>query len=280
MSSSSKRRIWIYATLAVVVLAFVGISVLPLVGGVFSNQQAQTRNASGGNSASPEKLAARAQNYQRVLEREPQNVNALQGLVQVRLQQGKLEQAVPLIERLAQANPEQTQYRVLLAQAKQRTGDIEGAIQAYRQAVEAQPGNTEVLRGLVALLLQQDRAPEVIDRLQQALDAARAQGDDANVATLQLLLGQARTQQLRYEQAVAAYDRAIVAGDESFRPFLGKALALRASGQDTKAKSAFQQALSRAPENRKERIEQLMTQSQSPQRAQPSPEQTRPDSER
>ncbi len=57
----------------------------------------------------------------RVLEREPNNQNALEGLVQMRINMKDYEEAVPPLEKLVELNPEREDYQEVLAQLKQAT---------------------------------------------------------------------------------------------------------------------------------------------------------------
>jgi len=57
----------------------------------------------------------------RVLEREPNNQNALEGLVQTRINMKDYEEAIPPLEKLVELKPEREDYQEVLAQLKQAT---------------------------------------------------------------------------------------------------------------------------------------------------------------
>ena len=61
-----------------------------------------------------EQLASQAKGYRNVLEREPENLTALQGLLQVSLQQGNLEGAIAPLETLIALNPNRSDFQDLL----------------------------------------------------------------------------------------------------------------------------------------------------------------------
>ncbi|MEY2983410.1 MAG: hypothetical protein RLZZ568_27 [Cyanobacteriota bacterium] len=71
------------------------------------------------NAEEQAKIAAIAEGYAKVLEREPDNANALQGLVEARLQLGDLPGAIPPLEKLTQLYPEQDPLKQLLLVIKQ-----------------------------------------------------------------------------------------------------------------------------------------------------------------
>ena len=63
-------------------------------------------------------LAAQERGYQTVLQREPQNQTALQGLANVRLQMNNQVGAIEPLEKLVKLNPDRADYKALLKQAK------------------------------------------------------------------------------------------------------------------------------------------------------------------
>ena len=67
-----------------------------------------------------QRLEAQERGYETVLQREPQNQVALEGLVQIRLQMNNLQEAVEPLESLVKLHPERYDYQTLLAQVKQQ----------------------------------------------------------------------------------------------------------------------------------------------------------------
>jgi len=289
MEKANKRRGLISVVVVLSLIAFLGFSLVPILDSILKASQAQSRStptptqtAQSGDKQS-ELLQAQARGYELVLQREPDNVTALRGLLQVRLELiaqgvGDIKDAIAPLEKLASLNPETTEYGILLAQAKERTGDREGAAQAYRSILVSRPGEIKALQGLVNLLLVQQRPEAAIGLLQDTLKAApaanQAKPESVDVTSVQLILGQVYAVQKRFEEAIAIYDESAKANPKDFRPTLGKAIVLKEQGKTDEAKTLFDRATELAPPNYKDQINQLAsgTPSPSPAAASPSPE--------
>lgn len=232
-------------------LALISFTFFPLANSILQGDSPPGRVSSPGLPQDRlGKLETEARGYQVVLEREPDNENALRGLLQVRLEQGDLQAAIEPMTRLAQLNSQIADYRLLLAQAKQQLGDTTGAEQAYRTLLTAQPKEIRALKGLADLWLAQGRVPEAISLVQGHLTQAIEQqksGESADIISLQLLLGEVYVAQQRYDEAFSLYNLAIAADKTDFRPLLAKALLLQQQGKGQEAEILWQQAIDRAP---------------------------------
>lgn len=267
-----KRNRWlINSVLIVAVLAFVGLAIYPAVE---AWRESSRPTATSSPAARQAELETQARGFELALEREPNNQTLLRGLVDTRIQMGDLKGAIDPIKKLAELNPDQTQYTVLLAQVLVRSGDREAAAQAYRDILGKRPGDMNALQGLVELQLQQARPEAAVGLLQDTLrsaDAAnKAQPGSIDVTSVRLLLGRVYATQERDTEAIAVYDEAIKGDAEDFRPVLAKALVLQAQKKEDEARSLFNQAEALAPAQYKDQIQQLAQGQPSP-AASPAP---------
>lgn len=275
----AKRNRWLVGTVLTIALAaFLSLSLLPVLSGGSRRSPATGESTPTTDpTAVQSELEARARGYSLVLEREPDNQAALQGLVEARIQLGDLEGIVEPLAQLAETNPDVTDYTVLLAQTHQQLGDLDAAAQAYRSILDTQPGNMNALQGLTALLVQQDRPQAAIGLLQDTLataDTLAAPGDPLDLTAPQsvaidrlsvnLLLAQVYVEDGSVEQAIDLYDRAMQNNPTDFRPVLAKALVLQEDGQPDAAQPLFDQALAMAPPEFKDQIGAMMPQSAAP----------------
>ena len=104
-------------------LGFAGSTLAIALSSVFS--QSNSNSVSNNPDAEPveEQIQLQARGYEKVLEREPQNITALEGLAQIYLQTGDPKKAIPTLEKLVEYYPDQPQYAGILEIIKQQETD-------------------------------------------------------------------------------------------------------------------------------------------------------------
>ena len=260
-----KRSSWIYLVLGMMLFSLITASALPILGSVLEGQQFAKNPNQEVITLSQQELAlieAEASGYQKVLEREPNNDTALNGLLKIRLQQKDLKSAIAPLATLAKLHPEQTEYSTLLAQAKEQIKDYEGAAAVYNEVLAEHPGDIYALGGITNLYLTQELPERAIALLKKTIKLAdntdSPQAGSINREAVELLLGELYTNQKRYGEAIALYDQLAQVDQTDFRPILAKALVLEKKGDLNAAQPVLQKAYIAAPEQYKDQIGQEM----------------------
>jgi len=106
-------------------LAFMGTQVQSMIMQGMQASQQQEQQTHQRNQQALEQLQVQENGYEAVLEREPNNENALEGLVQTRLDLKDYDGAVEPLEQLVELNPEREDYQRVLGQLKQETNQNE-----------------------------------------------------------------------------------------------------------------------------------------------------------
>ncbi|MEQ8464790.1 tetratricopeptide repeat protein [Coleofasciculus sp. E1-EBD-02] len=104
-------------------VAFLGSTGYGLFG-LYSNALQQPQTTATPEEASVEQqLVAKERGYELVLEREPENRVALEGLVEIRLQMQDTQGAIALLAKLVELHPQEAGYKVKLADLKSQGGE-------------------------------------------------------------------------------------------------------------------------------------------------------------
>ena len=281
MAEETKRNRWLpRIALIFFALVLLGAGIAPAIGPLLGGSNATSPQSTGASpDAQKNELERTLQGYEAVLQREPENPNALRGVVEVKSKLGDLKGTIGPLEKLVKANPTVSEYAILLAQTKQYLKDDEGAIQVYRDALTAKPADLQVLGALSQLLVKQDRPQAAIGLLQDTLRDApkfnQANPGSVDTVAVSVLLGRTFANQKRYEESYRVLDAAIKEKPDNFQAYLAKALALKEQGKASEAKPLFEKATSLAPAELKDQIGLF---SASPSPATTKPESTKPES--
>ena len=252
--------------LGLAVIAFAGLSFIPLLSEIFQNAPIQADQASPTVSASPssdieqKQLQELEQGYKAVLEREPENQFALKSLLDTRIKLFSLgirpvQALIEPLERLVQLNPTNIDYQLSLAQTYQQSDQPTIAAETYRKILVIQPSNTSALQGYVTLLLQ-EKQPETARTLLETVLNSPSQPANIDRIAINLLLSQVYLSEQEYDQALDRIDQQLQAAPQDYRPLRAKAIVLRHQGQTEAAADLLQQAIDLAPASAKSQLRQ------------------------
>lgn len=101
-------------------LGFAGSTLAIALSSVFSQNNSNNIATNPDDPSLEEQIQVQISGYEKVLEREPENVTALEGLAQIYLQTGDPKKAIPTLEKLVEYYPEQPEYAGILEIIKQQ----------------------------------------------------------------------------------------------------------------------------------------------------------------
>jgi predicted Zn-dependent protease len=144
-------------------LVFLALMVVPTLGLLKNNNSSSSQGDQPGQQETipPEKLQEMAKGYEKILEREPDNPTALQGLAQARLQLKDFIGAREPLEKLYKKNPDSLEVMLVLYGTRLQTQDVSGA--------------KSILEKLVKTYPQEPKFKEELTRLNQAISEASKQ---------------------------------------------------------------------------------------------------------
>lgn len=164
--------------------------------------------------------------YQKALERDPKNYEALRGLARLYTRAGDREQALATYAALVRAYPQDHKAAHEQALAHARFEDWDGATAACRQALALDPQSRRYTRTLGLCLARTGQAQEGFDLLGKVMPEAEARTTMAKVFADG---GQADAARQQLELAVKA-DPAFAAAQEMLAQFTGQPAAVPQTG--------------------------------------------------
>ncbi|AFY74147.1 hypothetical protein Syn7502_02133 [Synechococcus sp. PCC 7502] len=266
MAKSSTQKWIINGVLVIVTLSFLGLSIAPLITSIFNRSQPEVNVPKESKTAEAEKIKIQIEGFEAVLKREPKNETALKGLIDLRLKLRDFQGAIEPLQVLADANPQVPQYRKILARLRLELKDRTGAIAEYQKILTTNPGELESLQTLVSLEMEDQKPEAAIGLLDKALETAdtanKVQPNSVDKPAILWILGNVYTEQKRFPEAIATYDKIATENPKDFRPFVGKAQIKRLEGKEAEAKTLFTEAAKLAPAEFKDRVNELAANNQ------------------
>ncbi len=89
--------------------------------------------------------------FRAILNREPDEHHAMEGLVQILIKRGKAAEALPYCERMVKKRSRRARYRVLYGDALATTGNKKAAKEQYAEALRYSPNDKEAKRRLAQM---------------------------------------------------------------------------------------------------------------------------------
>jgi len=107
--------------------------------------------------------------YQKTLEIQPENTDALNNLGGVLQAQGKLDEAVAYYQEAISINPDSTEAHYNLGNALKEQGKLDKAVASYQKAVSIKPDFADAHHNLAYALQEQGRMEEAVASYQKAI---------------------------------------------------------------------------------------------------------------
>ncbi len=261
MSQRTARQWIINGVLIVVTLSFLGVSIAPLIGGLFAPPAQPAASNTAQNNSEQEKIKNQIEGFEAVLKGDPKNQTALIGLVNLRNQLGKVKETIEPLQTLADTFPDQPEYRMTLARTYIELKDPKNALAEYRKILTTKPGYIPALQSVVSMELTDKRPEAAIGILQDTLKTAetanKIQANAVDTGSVRWILGEVYRQQNRIDDSIATYDQMIKDNAKDFRPYVGKAQLKQVQGKDDEAKKLFDKGIELAPADFKDEVKRL-----------------------
>jgi protein O-GlcNAc transferase len=135
--------------------------------------------------------------YEDALDYNPNHVETMRRLAQLKVRSNDFQEAIPLFERIVKLTDGSAESQNDLAYCYEIAGALTDAEAAYRKGIEAHPTDARLHTNFGLMLARQDRADEALAQLRAAMSEADAQHN----------LGRVLYEQGRRAEAHRAFER-------------------------------------------------------------------------
>ncbi len=222
-----------------------GVVLLAAAAGWWLGQHQQRQS---GSQAPTGQLAAEASRLRLRLDRQQASPAEQQRLLELLIGLNRKDQAIALLEPLADREPERWSLRLLLAELRRDQRDPVGAERELRMILSRKPDQVEALQLMTLLKLEQGHGGEAEAEVSKAYQSASTAERKPEAIGLGLLLAELQQRRGQNRQAQATYSQLASRFPDDRRPLLGLALLHHQLGQTQAAQEALAAARQRSPD--------------------------------
>jgi Flp pilus assembly protein TadD len=182
-------------------------------------------------------LVAEASRLRQRLDRQEASAAEQQRLLELLIGLNRKDEAIALLEPMADREPERWSLRLMLAELRRDQADRAGAERELRMILSRQPDQVEALQLMTLLKLEQAQGGEAEAEVNKAYASATKEDVKPEAMGLGLLLAELQQRRGQNVQAQATYTKLASLFPDDQRPLLGLALLSHQLGQ-TKAAQA------------------------------------------
>ncbi len=199
--------------------------------------------------------------YQRAIQLDRDNLDAIRGLAENYLNDGQFDKALEQYKVIADANPEDAQTYLRMSEIYRRQGKYDDALDSLKKAQAMVPDALEVPYNIAVVYEAQGRYDDAIRILQDLLkktekaDNSYSQADRNNRGIFIERLGMIYRDQENYPAAVDAFRKMIPLGDDNAKTAYQEIIdSYRDAKEWTQATATAKEAVQKMPDDRELRM--------------------------
>ncbi|XVE76314.1 hypothetical protein DITRI_Ditri12bG0162000 [Diplodiscus trichospermus] len=180
----------------------------------------------------------------------PNDIEALQSLMEVRIKLKKLQQAIEVIDRLIELEPKDTEWPMLRAQIHSYAGDFELAKNEFEEILAKDPVRVEAFHGLVMAYSESgQKLKELEKRIEGAMEQCKKEKKNKDFRDFKLLIAQIRVIEGNHSEALKFYEGLAKEEPKDFRPYLCMGVIYSLLKKKDEAEKQFEKFRGLVPKN-------------------------------
>ncbi|KAG6772478.1 hypothetical protein POTOM_023889 [Populus tomentosa] len=184
------------------------------------------------------------------LAQNPSDVEALRSLMEVRIKSKKLQEAIEVVDRLIELEPNEDEWPLLKSQIYTYSGDFESAKDGFEAVLQKDPLRVEAYHGLVMANSESGGSLEVVlKRIESAMNKCKKEKKNSDLRDFKLLIAQVRVMEEKYFDALKVYEELVKEEPRDFRPYLCQGMIYTLLRKKDEAEKKFEQFKKLVPKN-------------------------------
>ncbi|KAK9058766.1 hypothetical protein SSX86_023609 [Deinandra increscens subsp. villosa] len=183
----------------------------------------------------------------------PDDTKALKTLMEVKIKNGKVHEAIGILNQLIDLEPEDSEWQLLKFHLHSYAGDHESAKLGFDEIIKKDPLRVEAYHGLVMaasanesnkseneLKESGNELKEVENRILEGIEICKKQRKKDEIRDFKLLLAQIRVIKSDYNDAIKIYQELSKEEPRDFRPYLCQGIIYTMLGKNDEAEKNFE----------------------------------------
>ncbi|KAJ4704762.1 Protein SLOW GREEN 1, chloroplastic [Melia azedarach] len=184
------------------------------------------------------------------LAEKPDDVEALQSLMEIKIKSRKIPEAIEVIDRLIELEPDEFEWPLLKAQVQSFSGDFESATKGFEEILQKDPLRVEAYHGLVMAYSESGYTLEDLEkRIENAMEKCKKEKKKSDVRDFKLLIAQIRVIENKHYEALKVYEELVKEEPRDFRPYLCQGIIYTLLKKKDEAEKQFEKFRRLVPKN-------------------------------
>ncbi|KAK4349080.1 hypothetical protein RND71_031835 [Anisodus tanguticus] len=225
------------ATITATTLLFARIFIFPKIA-VSSPKVLETTNVS---DTVPE--VQKESEIQEHLVSHPDDMEALRSLMEIYIKNKKMLDAISIIDRLIELEPNEPEWPLLKSHLYVNFGEVELAKVGFNEILQKYPFRVEAYHGLVMAASQDesiDEIQEIEKKVEEGMRLCKEENKKSDLRDFKLLLAQIRVIEGKYKDALKVYQELVKEEPRDFRPYLCQGMIYTLLRKSNEAEKCFE----------------------------------------
>ncbi|KAG6434062.1 hypothetical protein SASPL_105683 [Salvia splendens] len=173
----------------------------------------------------------------------PDDVEALKTLMEIKIKSKKIPEAIEIIDRLVELEPEELEWPMMKSHLFAYNGEFPLARNGFNELVKKDPFCVEAYHGLVTVASQEESSQDLVAierRVEEAITLCKKENKKTDLRDFKLLLAQIRVLEGKYEDALKLYQELVKEEPRDFRPYLCQGIIYTLLKKNGEAEKCFE----------------------------------------